>query len=224
MKRAKSDSGFPIVEMAIATTVAGTILVAAFSITFSLLADYLKASAQAQMVVESQNILQFITDDVRFASSIVNNNTVTDANPLSGSTWTTGDVTDALVLQIPTLDASGAFIIDSATGDPYPNEIVYFADGASFYRRTLANPAAVGNNLTTTCPIAIASPSCPADATLTDDLFNGISFTFYDQDDTVISGGDVSAARSVDITLTISKNVFGRQVDFDNSIRMTLRN
>src|SRR3712207_7165966 len=43
------------------------------------------------------------------------------------------------------------------------NELVYHKSGTTLMQRRLANSEATGNTIRTSCPVNIASPSCPAD-------------------------------------------------------------
>ncbi|HLG90808.1 MAG TPA: hypothetical protein VI336_01450, partial [Candidatus Saccharimonadales bacterium] len=110
---------------------------------------------------------------------------------------------------------------DSATGSPYNNELVYFKDGTTLYRRTLAHPDAAGNTLKTSCPEALSSPSCLSDNKLVENL-DSMVFTLYDQDNATTT--DPLLARSVKIDLGLEKKSFGNPLTLDNTIRVTLRN
>jgi len=119
------------------------------------------------------------------------------------------------------VDTSRNYIIDTDTGSPYNNELVYFKSGTTLYKRTLANPNAVGNSLVTSCPAALASSSCPEDRRLIDDL-DSMVFILYNQDNVLTN--DPLLARSVEINLDLKKKTFGNPLTLNNSIRATLRN
>jgi hypothetical protein len=101
------------------------------------------------------------------------------------------------------------------------NELVYFKDGDTLYKRLLANPDADGNSLVTSCPSSLASDDCPADRKLVENL-NTMVFTLYDQDNATTS--DPLLARSVKIDLGLERDTFGEPLTYDNSVRITLRN
>jgi hypothetical protein len=126
-----------------------------------------------------------------------------------------------IVIAFPAVDTDRNYIIDTATGEPYNNEFVYFKSGTTLYKRILADPAATGNSLRTTCPASLASSSCPADKVLLDTL-DDMVFTLYDQDDIVTA--DPLLARSVKIDLFLEKDTFGDPLTLDYSIQTTLRN
>jgi hypothetical protein len=122
---------------------------------------------------------------------------------------------------VPAVNAAKDYIIDSATGSPYNNELVYFKSGSILYKRILANPSASGNSLKTTCPAAQVTASCTADRKLITTL-DDMVFTLYDQDDVVTS--DPLLARSVKIALSLEKKVFGQPLNLSYNIQTTLRN
>jgi hypothetical protein len=105
------------------------------------------------------------------------------------------------------------------------NEMVYFASNGSLYRRQLADSNAIGNKYKTSCPAANATATCPQDALLTNH-FKSLSFIFYDQDNVVIpqSTGDITKARSIELTSEMEHKTFGETVRYTNKIRMTMRN
>ncbi|HET7528970.1 MAG TPA: hypothetical protein VFJ84_01940, partial [Candidatus Saccharimonadales bacterium] len=135
--------------------------------------------------------------------------------------WNTSNAAFVIVISTPALDSTRNYIIDSSTGAPYMNELVYYKSGSSLMKRTLANPNAAGNILTTSCPAALASASCPPDSDLAD-YFQSMSFILYDQDGNATS--DPSLARSVNIDLDMQRTVFGKPISLDDKIRVSLRN
>ena len=75
--------------------------------------------------------------------------------------------------------------------------------------------------MTTTCPAASATATCPADKLYTKYL-KDLTFTFYDDSDTTTA--NATLARSVKITVTTERKIAGKTVTFANSIRTTMRN
>lgn len=87
--------------------------------------------------------------------------------------------------------------------------------------RILANPNATGDTLHTTCPPALATPSCLADTQLAT-YVSSMTFSFYDQNAAATT--TASLARSVEINLTMQRNAPISPLTLSNSIRVTLRN
>lgn len=172
------------------------------------------------MSVDSQNLLRVTAETLRYGAGVRQNNTISDSNqPVGG--WTTSNSAFVIIITVPALDTSKNYIINSDTGEPYLNELVYYKDGTKLRERILANPSASGNTLTTTCPDSVANVSCPADKLLIDNVKDMV-FTLYDQDNNTTS--DPLAARSVNIDLSMEKVSLGDTIAFTNTIRVTLRN
>lgn len=214
------QSGFTIPELMVYITV-GTVLMLAF---FSALTNYFiltaRNNASIEMTSNSQSLLRSTVDALRLGDGVRPSNLISDPNaPVGG--WNTGNTDFVIVIETPAFDSNRDFITDPNTGDPYMNEMVYYKSGKSLLRRNLANTSATGNTFRTSCPAALATPSCPADAVLADDV-ESITFTLYDQNNGLIT--DPLSARSILISLSLQKNEFGDLISFDNSIRVTLRN
>jgi hypothetical protein len=146
-------------------------------------------------------------------------NSLPDTHNTGG--WTTSDPANILIVTQPVVDSSDDFIYDTATGYPYQNEIVYFGDNSEnvMYRRLLANSGATGNASTSTCPATVSG--CPPDTTLVENLDN-LLFEFYDNNNDVTTIPE--DARSVEITVNLKKQVYGRDLTVTNTARVTLRN
>ncbi len=172
------------------------------------------------MSVDSQNLLRVTVEALRYGAGVRQNNTIADINAPTGG-WSTGNANFVIIIAVPAFDSSRDYIIDSATGGPYLNELVYYKNGSTLMQRALAHPDASGNTLQTSCPENLASPSCPADKKLTDNL-KSMTFTLYDQDNA--STNDPLQARSIKIDLVMERDTFGAPLTLDNSIRITLRN
>jgi hypothetical protein len=147
-------------------------------------------------------------------------NANTDPNAPAGG-WTTSNASLVLIIATPVIDTTNNFVINPSTGEPYQNEIVYFANGNTLYKRYLADINAPGNRFKTSCPAALATAACPADVKLSN-AFKTMNFTFYDQDDAQTT--DLSAARSINMTIHMEHKTFGDTLTFTNNIRITLRN
>lgn len=215
----RNRQGFTIVEILIAVVVSGILIGILLTVTFMFYGGSIKASTEARLAVESQNILRSVVEELRISSGVRGNNTVTDPNAPGGA-WTTSNDDLVLIISMPVVDSSNQYIIDPVTGGPFQNEFVYYAVDGTLYKRYLA-AATPGNMYKTSCPPAIANASCPADVVLSKH-FKDLSFVFYDQDDNVTT--DLAAARSIKLDIEMEQAAFGRKINFSNSIRMTMRN
>jgi type II secretory pathway pseudopilin PulG len=216
----KSSGGFTIIEVLIALVVATIMVATLLTVTFSFYGNSIRNSTQARLAVESQNILRTIVEELRVSSGIRDSNTITDPNGPGGG-WTTSEASLVLIISTPVMDSSNNFVVDPNTGNPYQNEIIYYATNNTLYKRYLADSAAPGNQFKTSCPPALATDTCPADVVLSK-RFKDMTFVFYDQDDAVTT--TLTSARSVKMTIDMEQDAFGQTVGFTNNIRMTMRN
>lgn len=216
----KNQQGATIIELLVATAVIGLLIVPAMIIMIYFYGGTLRNNAQARLAVESQSILRTIVEELRVGSGVRDSNTITDPNAPSGG-WTTSNENLVLIIATPVLDNDNNFVSNPLTGDPYQNEIVYFAADGKLYKRLLANSSAPGNRIKTSCPEAEATANCPADVVLSSN-FEDMSFVFYDQDD--IETTNLANARSILMTIQMQRQMFGTNVTFENKIRITLRN
>lgn len=216
----KSQSGFTIVELNITMTLMAIVAVSFLAIFTNFLVASSRTNATIEMTSESQNLLRVMVEELRYGAGVRQTNTITDPNGPGGG-WNTGNASFVIITAVPAQDSTNQYIIDPVTGGPYLNEFVYYKSGNELYKRTLAHPSATGNKLKTSCPAASASSSCPADRELAENI-DTMSFTLYDQDNTLTT--NAVNARSVKIDLSLRKKTFGQALTFDNSIRITLRN
>ena len=218
--RLLNQAGVTIVELLVVIGIASALLVAFMTVSIYMYGDTVRTSLYAQLATESQTVLRSVVEELRQSSSIRTSNTNADANAPGGA-WTTSDTNLILIISTPALDSSNNFIIDTNTGYPYQNEIVYFASGTKLYKRYLANNSATGNTRTTTCPQAAASASCPTDVLMSNN-FKTLNFVFYDQDDNITS--NIPSTRSIKLFIQMERTNYGKTLTFDNNIRITIRN
>jgi len=215
-----ASNGFTMPELAISITVIGILLTALFAAVTNYFVIITKNNASIDMTVSSQNLLRATEEAIRFGDGVRQSNTISDPNAPAGG-WNTNNSNFVIVIAVPAEDSSRNYIIDSSTGSPYMNELVYYKNGNSLMKRTLANPAATSNTTKTSCPANLATAGCPADVDLANN-FSSMSFILYDQNSNVTS--DPTVARSVKIDLNMSQTIFGEQISLASSIRSTLRN
>jgi prepilin-type N-terminal cleavage/methylation domain-containing protein len=214
------QAGFTLVELTVALTVMGVIGVVFLGLTANYFVTITRNNELAEMTINSQNLLRTTVENIRFGDGIRQTNQVSDPHAPAGG-WNTNNSSFVIVLAVPALDSSRNYIIDSNTGSPYMNELVYYKDGTNLMERKLANPDATGNTLMTTCPPSQASSSCPADTELAS-YVSSMTFTMYDQNGA--QTGDPTIARSIQINLRMERNAPGNPLNLDTSTRVTLRN
>ncbi|HET7673345.1 MAG TPA: prepilin-type N-terminal cleavage/methylation domain-containing protein [Candidatus Saccharimonadales bacterium] len=216
----KQDRGFTLVELNITMTVMAILAIGFLAAFTNFLVAASRTNTSIEMTSDSQNLLRVMVEELRYGAGVRQTNTISDPNGPSGG-WNTDNTSFVIITAVPVLNGSNDYVIDPNTGEPYMNEFVYYKNGTTLYKRTLANPSATGNRLKTSCPASLATSSCPADRELVENL-DTMTFTLYDQDNNLTS---VAAnARSIKIDLSLQKKTFGTPLQYDNSIRITLRN
>jgi prepilin-type N-terminal cleavage/methylation domain-containing protein len=213
-------SGFTLVEVMIVTTVMAVVGVVFLGIATNYMVTITHNNQLAEMTISSQNLLRATVEHLRYGDGVRQTNQISDPNAPSGG-WNTNNSSFVIIIAIPALDSSHNYIIDPDTGNPYMNELVYYKNGSTLMERKLANPAATGNSLRTSCPPASATSSCPSDPTLAN-YVNTMVFTLYDQDN--VQTTDPAQARSVKISLNMQRPGAGQTVSLNTDIRVTLRN
>ena len=216
----KRQDGFTLPELVMSISLIGIISVSILAIFINYFVIITRNSIVAEMTADSQNLLRSTVEELRYGAGVRQSNTITDPNsPPTG--WNTGNANFVIIVAVPASDNQREYIIDSATGNPYNNELVYFKQDSDLYKRTLANPSAAGNSLTTSCPAASATNVCPADKKLLENV-SDMDFSLYDQDNALTT--DPLLARSINVSLSMSKDSFGEPLTLTNGIRVTLRN
>ncbi len=214
------SSGFSIVELNLSITIMAILLVSLLAVFANFFVIMTRTNVLVDMTVDSQGLLRTMVEELRYGAGVRQSNTIADSNaPAAG--WDTSNADFVIVVAVPAQDSNRNYIIDPDTGSPYFNELVYFKDGKTLYKRALANPNASGNSLKTSCPASLATASCPADRKLVENL-DTMVFTLYDQDNATTT--NPLLARSVKIDLGLMKDSFGTPLTYANSVRITLRN
>lgn len=215
-----NKSGFTIVEVIMAVTVAGIMAGVLLSVTFRYYVNAAQSQVTADLALESQTLLSQIVEDLRLAVGVGATNQLPDPNA-PGSGWATSDTNNVLIVRSPAVTQDRDIIYEPATGFPYENEFVFFLQNKVMYKRVIKNTSAAGNAATSTCPAALATSTCPDDRIFSENVTN-ISFTFYDTNNAVTT--DPQLARSVKITLDMSKKSYGKTINLSNTTQVTQRN
>jgi prepilin-type N-terminal cleavage/methylation domain-containing protein len=182
----RQKDGFTLIELIVVTAL--TAILSAVILQFSL--SYMRFSSIVQSdssaFVERLNASDYLRENLGLSSGLIAQNSINDNNtlvtdsdpqhwqvlyPISNTTYgTTSSVTPLLYFKKYSKDSSGTLI--SSGTSYYEDEYVLYHDGSSqqLRVRTLANPDAAGNVRLTTCPVANASATCPADLVLMDNI------------------------------------------------------
>jgi len=253
--RADRQSGFTLVELVIGMTFAlmFTALVLSFMITFWSGAATLENNTET--FVTRQNAGDKLRDTLNVATGLIEQNSIADANPevaADSSHWelihaipgtismpASSDFAPVFYFESPSVDSSKHFIMNGA--QPYYDEFVLYLDGSTkqLLLRTLVNPSATGDRLTTSCPASAATATCPADSIVADDI-TSVGTRYFSRSGNTIDytsitdpitgdyiGPDFPSVEVVEITLNLGRasTVNGGELTQNETIiRVALRN
>lgn len=219
----RDQSGYTLVELVIAAVVSGIILVGIMTFLVNSLVNNSVRSARADLLREAQLSLDVMVKDIRLSANVDEINRWMDVNSpnaeaTSGLGWKSD--TDTLILATAAEDTSRNILFQDATHYiTEKNNIIYYVDNGTLYKRTLAAPVA-GNAAITSCPPAIADDDCPADRLSVANV-SSLSFRYFDSNDNEVPPAN---ARSVEATLGLRTEKFGREVDVTYTTRTVFRN
>lgn len=214
-------SGFTLVEAVIATAVVGLLAVLILNFLTNTLVNSVYKNARRDLLDETQLTLNEMNRDIRHASNVDDQNRWPDNNapgaPSDLYSWNSDD--DTVILASPAVDSNNEFIYqDPFAYITYKNNLIYFVENGTLYRRTLA--ADVNNNSArTTCPQDNAT-SCPEDSKLAEGVTN-FHIDYFNAEDQAVAP---SEARSIRVSLRLEREKYGRILDVEYKIRSVFRN
>lgn len=156
----------------------------------------------------------------------------TTAMPATGTT-------PVLYYTAPSVDSSRNFIMNGT--QPYQDNFVLYMNAStkSLMLRSLANPSATGDRVTTSCPPAQATSSCPADKTIATDI-SSVSTRYFSRSGNTIDytsitdpltgeyiGPDFPSVEVLELTLNVHRNsTLKGRTDTSNEtiVRVAFRN
>jgi prepilin-type N-terminal cleavage/methylation domain-containing protein len=223
-----NEGGFSLLELLIAITVSSVLLFVGGTFvgqgTLSVNADLNKTLVQT----DTETAVNTIARVIKSARSVEAQNSQPDLYSPGGSGnlygWSgVAGSNGTLILAIPSRDTSGNLLyIDGLHTNLYTDDVIYYFDSTTkkLYKRTLANSIA-GNAATTTCPPANATPSCPADSVVVQDIAN-LTTSYFDSTNASISSP--SGTESVGYTLTETRVIGNKSYAGTYSTKASLRN
>lgn len=223
MKQHLSQRGFTLIELLVAVAITGLLISIIMTYMVNAFATNTIDTERENLLQQAQTALDTANNDILLSASAASANAWPDPNGPGGSanqySWVSDS--DTLVLNTAVQDSSGKIIF----ADPLhyvsaKNNRIYFVQNDTLYRRTLANPVS-GNTLTTSCPAAVASSTCPADSVLTSGV-SSFKVSYYDDNGDVTS--DPTAARGIGLELKLHEYKYNHNIDVDYTTRTVFRN
>lgn len=215
-----SQRGFTLLEIMISTAVVSLMAILIVGFLTNTFVDNVHKSARSDMLDEAQLALDSMNQDIRHAANVDKQNRWPDDNAPDGTdpySWRSDSNT--LILATPVTDSNNDFIYkDPFAYLTYKNNLIYFVENETLYRRTLAADVS-GNEATTTCPDD-DSTSCPSDSRLAEGV-KSFQLIYYNAEDQQVSPSD---ARSVQATLRLERHPYNRTLEVKYQIRGVFRN
>jgi prepilin-type N-terminal cleavage/methylation domain-containing protein len=229
MTRRTNQSGFSMIEVLIAISLSGLLLLVLGNFVTNGIRSANQDYNQTVVLVNTKAAVETVARFVREARSVQSSNSQPDDHApgapgnlysWSGSAGSGG----TLILAIPSRDTSNNLIyIDGLHNNLYTDDVIFYLDAAThrLYKRVIANTAATGNKAVTTCPPAAATPSCPADSVIVEDVAN-LTTSYIDSNGATIT--TPSGTEAVNFTVTESKIIGPRTYTSSYTTTATLRN
>ena len=221
MKKPKTQSGFTLVELLIAITVS----VALSGVIMGFMADEIAqstvSSAKAALLNQAEVGLGRVNTDVRLSSNADDQNRWADAYPpLAGNAYSWQSNGTTLILATAAQDSSGNILWqDTNNYIPYKNNLIYFVQNSTLYKRTLA--AQIGSNAAeTSCPAQNATSTCPADEIILNNV-TSFSVSYLDGNGSSVTPTN---ARSIVLQIALASTKFHQSITATYSTQMVFRN
>lgn len=217
------ESGFTLLELLIVASLVGILGIVVSSFFADRLVDYNRTYTRLILQSNTNLAAQTVANEVRYGRSLQASNLNPDNNapgaPSNLYSWASNNST--LVLATPAKDTGGNIIYaDGLHTQVKTDDSIYYLSNNILYHRIIAN-SDPSNVAKTTCPLASASPSCPADPQVIENIA-AINLVYYDTAGNVIVSPP--GAYSVKIELQESKTVFNHTYSNTVTAQATLRN
>lgn len=213
-------NGVTLIELVVATAIVSIVAVLTINFLVDKVIDNQIQSARSDMLGEAQQALDTMGSDVRHSANVDDENRWPDDHSpgAPGDLYSWQSDSDTLVLARPAEDSNGDFIYqDPFAYITHKDNLVYFVDDSTLYRRTISADVA-DNSETNSCPPGTAS--CRSDSTLANNI-TGYTLDYYDAQDTSVPPDQ---ARSVQVTITLARRVYNRELDVTYQTRWVFRN
>lgn len=212
--------GFTLVEIVITTAVVGILAILTLSFLTDIFISNTNKNARSDMLHQAQLSLNLMNKDIRHSANADDQNRWPDDNAPDSTdpySWRSDD--DTLILARPATDSNNDFLYrDPFAYLTYKNNLIYFLDDNTLYRRTLAADVS-DNKEETTCPEKDTS-GCPKDTQLAENV-RTFYVQYFDANNNEVPPSD---ARSVQATLQLERQIYERTLDVEYQIRAVFRN
>lgn len=253
------EAGFTIPELLSVIAVSAIFVTLIMFFTFSYWRYGLLMEADLDTFITRLNAGDYLRESFNSSSGLIIQNSLPDGNSHnsdpaipSGLYWVpihaipenkpigaNGTTTPLVYFRRPSVNTAGNIIMNGT--QPYEDEFILYLNGTTkqLLARTLANPNAPSNRLSTSCPPASATMSCPADKVVARDLAsidvryfsrtgNLIDYTSITDSSTgAYIGPDFTVVDVIEFTINITKKPLLQKTNGTRNstiIRVALRN
>ncbi len=175
-----------IIVMIVSVLLTGIML--RFALTYWSKTTFLEASQET--LVSRLNSGDFLRDSIDSSAGLITQNDLPDSHvgkvdptdssqthwlpihaiPATISVGATGTITPVIYYNRPSINTSKNIVLNGTI--PYHDNIILYLNGTTkqLLARTVANSSVTNNRARTSCPASLATPGCPADAIVADDV------------------------------------------------------
>lgn len=224
-----NERGFSLLEVLIAISLSGLLLIVVGEFTTNGIRSSNQDYNQTVVLVNTKAAVESVARVVREARSVQASNSQPDGHapgaPADPYSWSGSAGSNAtLILAVPSRDTSNNLIyIDGLHNNLYTDDVIFYLESSTnrLYKRIVANPSAPGNRAVTTCPPAVATPGCPADSLIVEDVAD-LTTAYLDSNGNTIA--TPSGTEAVHFTVTESKIIGPRTYTSSYTTTATMRN
>ena len=233
--RRLGSGGYTLVEMLVAISISTLLILAIGNYTASSIIGSNQDYNKTLVLANAKDAVNIVARQVLMARGVEASNSLADNHAPNAPTdlysWSgaAGSGTSLILLE-PSRDTGGNIVYYNGSHTAvYTDEVIFYLDSSShkLYKRVLANPnlpVGTTNGTKTTCPPASASPSCPADADVVDDVANLVT-KYIAADGTVCSTGcSPTGTEAVNYTVTETRTINGKSYTGTYTSVATMRN
>lgn len=228
MSARQAPRGITLIELVVSIGIASLLLLVLLQVIANVYRNWRREGTKTQLQTNTKIAVETVAQVIRAAKSVEAKNSQPDPNPpVVGDPYSWTGVTGSgatLILAVPAKDSDNNLIyIDATHTSLYTNNVIFYLDPTSkiLYRRTIANQTAPNNAAVTTCPPALASPSCPADSKVVEDVAN-LTTTYLDASGGVVS--TPSGTEAVEYNLSQTRAIGSDTYQSNYGTTATLRN
>jgi prepilin-type N-terminal cleavage/methylation domain-containing protein len=221
--------GFSLLEVLVAVSLSGLLAIVVGDFVANSIRSSNQDYNQTLVLVNTKSAVETVARVIHEARSVQATNSQADAHAPSAPgnlySWSGAAGSGAtLILAVPSRDTSNNLIyVDGLHNNLYTDDIIFYLDTSTnrLYKRTIANASAPANKAITTCPPSAATPSCPADSLIVEDVAN-LTTSYLDSSGNTISVP--SGTEAIRFTVTESKLIGPRTYTSSYTTTATLRN